>query len=159
MIPQAASLAVPAAPTAPPPTAHPTPVPDATPPPTVGDFTSAAEIATEPAPECVIEDAVYRGGVTVIAGESGAGKSFVVTGAGAAVAEGCAWHGRDVVRGSVAYVAFEADALSRRFQALLRHGSTLEDLYVLRASDPLSPETGNSRATRSAEDCSPSKCG
>ena len=45
----------------------------------VGDFVSAATLAAEPPPVCVIEDAVYRGGVTVLAGESGAGKSFVPT--------------------------------------------------------------------------------
>src|SRR5262249_41634395 len=59
---------------------------------------------------------------------------------GAAVADGVSWHGRAVQRGSVAYCAFEGDALGVRFRALRdAAGRRLENLYVVRATDPLSP--------------------
>ena len=123
-----------------PPHDHPSPETNSEPKPSfVGDFISAATVAEESAPDCVIEDLLYRGGITVLAGESGSGKSFVILDAGTAVSEGRTWHDRNVTHGSVAYVAFEADALARRLQALRRQGRGLEDLYILRASDPLSP--------------------
>ncbi|MGH9320442.1 MAG: AAA family ATPase, partial [Vicinamibacteria bacterium] len=106
---------------------------------TVGEFISARELAREAPRECIVEDAVYRDGITVLAGESGSGKSFVVADMGAAVSEGHRWHGRDVIQGGVAYVAFEADALSLRCQALEAQERGIDDLHFLKASDPLSP--------------------
>ena len=106
---------------------------------TVGDFVSAADIAKEPPPEPIIEDIVYRNWITVLVGESGAGESFVVTDIAAAVFDGFEWQGRGVVQGSSCYVAFEADALQNRVQALQMNGRELKNLYILRAMDPLSP--------------------
>ncbi len=112
---------------------------DGLPPSTVGDFVSALELAREAPRECVVEDAVYRDGVTILSGESGSGKTFLVSDIGAAVSEGHRWHGREVIKGSAAIVAFEADALSLRCQALEAQERGIDDLYFLRASDPLSP--------------------
>ena len=110
-------------------------VPDST----VGDFISAEDIAKTPPPEHVVEDVVVRGGVTVMAAESSAGKTFVGMSIGGAVSEGTEWHGRDVTRGSVAYVAYEADALSLRVQALRERCRDTSNTYFLRAADPMSP--------------------
>lgn len=103
-------------------------------------FRPAAEWVAEPAPESIVEGILWAGAVTILAGESGAGKSFVAEDLGAAVVDGATWHGRATERGSVALVAFEADALNLRFEALRLHGRrTLEDFYAVRAQDPLSP--------------------
>ena len=66
---------------------------------TVGDFVSAEEIAKRPPPEHVVEDIVIRGGVSLLAAESGTGKSFLALSLGAAVSEGRPWSGRDVTHG------------------------------------------------------------
>ena len=103
------------------------------------EFVSFAEVSKRPAHVHVIEDALYRGGITVLAGESAAGKSFVAMNVGAAVAEGHNWHGRAVEHGSVAYIVYEADALEKRVQALKLTNPELKNLYACEAYDPLSP--------------------
>lgn len=102
-------------------------------------FTQAAEIVKRPPREHVVEDIVVRGGVSVLAADAGIGKSTLILGMGAAVSDASQWCGRDVVNGSVTAIAFEADDLSLRVQALQEHGFTLENLYILEASDPISP--------------------
>jgi RecA-family ATPase len=84
----------------------------------------------------------WAGCVTVVVAESGAGKTFLLLGVAAAVADGTPWHGRATQRGSVAYVSFEGDALGLRLQALRDAGYSLRDVHVRRAFDPLSPRIG-----------------
>jgi hypothetical protein len=85
--------------------------------------------------------------VTVLVGESGAGKTFVALDLAAALCDGVAWHGRDVQAGSVVYVVYEG-VLGLRLRALReRVGRRLEHLYVIRSRDPLSP-----RVTRDGEE-------
>ncbi len=102
-------------------------------------FVPAASVVAAPTPDWLIEDAVPCGGLAVLAGESGAGKTFVALDMAAAIAEGVEWFGRAARVGSVGYVTFEGDALSLRLRALAGKGAKLDNLYLLRASDPLSP--------------------
>lgn len=109
------------------------PDPDAGP-----QFLAAAEVMKAAPTEWVIEDLITPG-VNVIASESGGGKTFLaLSQSGAIISEGD-WFGRRTRRGSVAYVTFEADALGLRLQALQSTGVDLTDLYLLRATDPISP--------------------
>jgi len=59
----------------------------------------------------------------------------------AAIADGLPWCSRRVTPGSVAFLSFEGDALAQRLRALhhVQH-HRLDHLYVLRATDPLSPQ-------------------
>ena len=100
---------------------------------------AASEIMTEPRQEAIIAGAAWAGRVVVIVSESGAGKTFVLLGAAAAVADGTSWHGRRVRRGSVVYVSYEGDAFGLRLTALREAGHSLEGLHLIRASEPLSP--------------------
>jgi hypothetical protein len=103
-------------------------------------FVSASEFLRSPAPEQVVEDMAYRDGVTVIAGESGAGKTFYALCLAADIGDGVEHHGHQVIAGSVPYVSFESDAMVLRLQALQAQGAKLENLYLLRANDPISPK-------------------
>lgn len=114
-------------------------------------FQAAAGIIGEPAPDPIVEGALWENCLTVLAAESGAGKTFVQIDLSAAVSAGTPWHGRDTQQGAVAYVAFEGDALNLRFRAARDiRGHRLEHVYVLRAHEPLSP-----RVTHDGEACSP----
>lgn len=105
-------------------------------------FISAHDIIEEKPRDEIVESMAHAGGICVIVGESGAGKTFLAQDIAAAIADGRNWHGRRTERGSIAYVSFEGDALSLRLEALKNHGASLEDFYILRASDPISPRIG-----------------
>lgn len=110
----------------------------------------ALDLIDLPAPVAIVEDIASAGAVTVLAGESGTGKTFVLDDLSGAVGDGDAWHGRATLAGSVVLMAFEGDALGLRFRALRDHvGRRLDHVYVLRGSDPLSPIV-----TRDGETCS-----
>lgn len=103
-------------------------------------FRSAADVMADPPPAQVVEGVVQAGGVSVLVGPSGAGKTFTTSSIAAAVSDGVPWHGRAVQQGSVAYLVYEADAMSSRLRALQqRQGARLEDVYFLAMSAPLSP--------------------
>lgn len=104
-----------------------------------GPFQPALELIDAPVTRFVVESIAVVGGITVLVGESGAGKTFVATGQAAAISDGRDWFGLATRRGSVAYVAYEGDALGLRLRALHSSGALLSDFYVLRATDPLSP--------------------
>ena len=109
-------------------------------------FVSAAAVMAEPRPVDVIEGLAAADRLSVLAGESGAGKTFVLTDAVAHVSSGIPWHGRAVTPGSVAYVSFEGDALGLRLRAVHDvSGHPLEHVHILRASDPLSPRIDRDR--------------
>jgi hypothetical protein len=108
----------------------------------------AVDVIAEAPPTEILEGIAWARNVSVVASESGVGKTFVLLDAGAAVADGVAWHGREVQPGSVVYVSFEGDALGLRLKALRDHvGRRLEHLYIVRAHDPISP-----RVTRDGEE-------
>src|SRR5688572_28842562 len=103
-------------------------------------FHRALDIINRPRPIEIIEGLVVSGGVTVLVGESGTGKSFVMGGAGAAVSDGCTWHGRRVTAGASALLAFEGDDVGLRLRAVHEtQGSRLEHFHVLEQLPPLSP--------------------
>jgi hypothetical protein len=120
---------------------HLPPDPDATPrqhPPL--RFRAALDVIYDPPPVAIVEGIAWADCVSVLAAESGAGKTFVLIDLAAAVSAGLSWYGRDTTAGAVAYLTFEADARSLRLRAARDiRGYRLDDLYDLRASDPLSP--------------------
>lgn len=99
----------------------------------------ALDVISWPAPAAIVEGVAWSGCLTILVSESGTGKTFVVLSMGAAVADGVPWLGREALEGSVLYVGFEGDALPRRLAGLRRKGHRLEHLYIIRASDPISP--------------------
>ncbi len=105
-------------------------------------FHVAAAVLSESRPTAIIEGVAWGGCCSVVVSESGAGKTFLLLGAIAAVSDGRAWHGRAVRRGSCAYISFEGDALGLRLLALRDAGFSLEHAHILRATDPLSPRVG-----------------
>ena len=100
---------------------------------------SALDVINEPEPATAIEGVAYADRVSVLVAESAAGKTFVLLDAAAHVSADLAWHGRNVVGGSVLYISFEGDAIGLRLRALRQIGHTLEHVHILQASDPLSP--------------------
>lgn len=97
--------------TPPPTTSAPTPPPDDTPL-CIGDELRAAlvrgkEVLTLPAPVPLIEDVFDVGALSVTYGRSGSGKSFLAADYALCVASGTWWHGHEVKRGPVLYVAAE----------------------------------------------------
>jgi hypothetical protein len=102
-------------------------------------FRPAEAVLKDPPPVAVVSDLAWHGRVTVLVSESGVGKTFVLLDVAAAVSDRRHWHGRAVSPGSVAYISYEGDALGLRLQALREAGAPLTQLYVLHASEPLSP--------------------
>jgi len=108
----------------------------------------ACDLISEQRPAEIIEGIAYADCITVIAAESGTGKTFVTLDMAAAVSDGVPWHRREVRQGSVIYLAYEGDAYGLRLRALREFARRrLEHLYVIRAHDPISP-----RVTREGED-------
>jgi len=101
---------------------------------------SASEEMNAPRPVAIVEGFAWAACVSVLVAESGAGKTFFLLDVAAAIADGIRWHGRQTQPGSVVFISFEGDALSLRLRALQEVGGRrLEDLWVVRASDPISP--------------------
>jgi AAA domain len=107
----------------------------------------AKAIIAEPRPVEIVGGIAWAGRVGVLVAESGAGKTFVALSLAGAVSDGTPWFGRPVRQGSVAYLSFEGDALGLRLRALRDVvGCRLDHLYLVRASDPLSPRIDFDRA-------------
>jgi hypothetical protein len=112
-------------------------------------FTAATDLMGAPRPVEIVAGVALAGRVTVLAGESGAGKTFVLLDLAAHVSAGLPWHGRLTRQGSVAYLSFEGDALGVRLRALHEvAGHRLEHVHVVRPHDPLLPRGG-----REGEEC------
>lgn len=115
---------------------------------TVPAFISAANVIATPQPLEIVEGIAWAGCRSVLVSESGAGKTFVLLDLAGSVSAGLPFHGRRTEQGSVAYLSYEGDALGLRLRALRDvRKQCLEHVYVLRASDPLSP-----RVTREGEE-------
>ncbi len=113
-------------------------------------FRHAREVMATPRPAAIIEGVAWKGALSVLVSESGAGKTFLLLSAAAAVSGGMPWAGRAVHSGSVAYLSYEGDALNLRLHALVAHqGHRLEHLHILHATDPLSPVTARGIETTS----------
>ena len=105
-------------------------------------FRRALDVIADRRPDDVIEGIAAAGKITVIASESGAGKTFALLSMAAAVSDDRPWHGRLVEQGTVAYFSFEADALGLRLAALRSQGWNLENLFIFAGADPISPRIG-----------------
>lgn len=104
-------------------------------------FVPAAQVlASTATPAAIVEGMFAAQQVAVIAGETSTGKTFVVLSLAASIASGNTWLGRRVQGGSFAYVGFERNDLKRRLQALEDAGASLNNLYTLDASEPISPK-------------------
>lgn len=103
-------------------------------------YRAARDLIASVPPDEIIEGIAWAGCITLLVGESGAGKSFAVASMLAAVSDGKpSWHGRGVAPGSVLYALFEGDAVSNRLRAVTEcKGATLDNVYVLRGREPLS---------------------
>lgn len=100
----------------------------------------ASEIIESPSPAEIAEGIAWAGCITIVAAESGAGKTFVQLDLAAAISAGLPWHGRQTLQGTIVYLSCESDALGRRLRANRDvQGHRLEHVYVIRLSDPLSP--------------------
>lgn len=96
-------------------------------------FDTAHELATKPrSANWLIHGVIPRGGVGLLFGDPGAGKSFLAQAWSAAVGSGLEWLGRAVQGGSVVYVAGEGyGGLGRRMAAWSQHtGAPLHTLPV-----------------------------
>jgi uncharacterized protein YjhX (UPF0386 family) len=105
-------------------------------------FRSAVDVIAEPRRRAVVEGLAFQDSLTMLVSESGAGKTFVALSLAAHVSQGRRWFGRRVRGGAVAYIAFECDDFGSRMQALDEDGHDLSNLYLARASHPLSPRVG-----------------
>lgn len=102
----------------------------------------AATVAKAPPPRWIIDGFAVENGVHLLVSESGTGKTFVLLNLAAHLACGAEWFGLSTSAGSVVYVGLEADALSLRLQAIEEQGFDLANVYVIRATDPISPTIG-----------------
>ena len=83
----------------------------------------------------LVDGLLDRTGLTVMFGESGVGKTFAAIGLACHVAAGRSWHGLDVERGAVLYIAAEAPASAfRRVHAWkIQHGVTELPIAITQA--------------------------
>ncbi len=100
--------------------------------PALRNYQTADEVMREIPARAYVPDRFYEGRVTLFSGESGTGKSFLELHWAATVA-------RDA---SVVIFVYEADALGPRLAALKDQFGNLDNLYVVRASEPISPTQG-----------------
>lgn len=83
---------------------------------------STTELIAMPPPEWLIEPLIPAGGLVVLYGPPGCGKSFVAIDIALAVATGTSWQGRPTNSGEVLYVGAEGGAgISKRVNAWLYH--------------------------------------
>jgi hypothetical protein len=99
----------------------------------------AADAIEAPTPDPIVEGIAWSDSVTVLVGESAAGKTFAELDLAAHVSADLKWHGREVAHGSVVYVGFEGH-VGLRLRALRDVlGHHLHNIYIIRATDPLCP--------------------
>lgn len=110
----------------------------------------ALDLIDAPRPVPIVDGVCYSDSLTVIVAESSGSKTFVAFSLAAAVSDDIPWHGRQTQHGSVCYLSYEGDALGLRLRALRDvAGHRLENLYVIRAHDPLSPHVTREGEVRS----------
>lgn len=82
----------------------------------------AAEFANRPRPKYLIQDLLPQADLAIVYGDSGSGKSFVVTDISMAIARGEAWRGLKTRRGRVVYIVAEGGGgYSLRLKAYAMH--------------------------------------
>ena len=95
-------------------------------------FQSVGELLAAPAASWTVHEILPDCGIGVIWGASGSGKTFAALDLGCAIVRGVPWHGRDVERGGVLYVATEGNLRGRIDAYLHHHGIGPEALDGLR---------------------------
>lgn len=81
---------------------------------------STQELLTMPAPTWLIEPVIPAGGLAVLYGPPGVGKSFVAIDMALSVSAGGTWQGRPVVQGDVLYISAEGGTgIGKRAKAWL----------------------------------------
>lgn len=95
-------------------------------------FQPAHAFASATALPWIIKGVLPQGGLAVVYGESGSGKSFMVLDMAIAIAQGAQWRGRKVRQGQVAYICAEgADGFRKRLAAHSKATSTALDALPL----------------------------
>jgi hypothetical protein len=103
------------------------------------EINTARHLMAAPVPLELVQGMAWAGCITLLVGESGAGKSFVLDAVAAAVSEGRPCFGRATLQKSVLKVACESDHLGRRYIALAEsQGYDLENVYAGRLQVALS---------------------
>ena len=83
-------------------------------------------------PDWLVKGILERNTLAAVIGESGSGKSFIVVDIACCIATGTPWHGRDVQRGPVVYLAGEGrSGLIRRIGAWAHHHSANPETLML----------------------------
>lgn len=96
------------------------------------------EIEASPLPEYLVDGVLPRAGLCVLWGKPGVGKSFVALDVALHVATGRAWQGRQVIKGSVIYIASEGAAgVRQRWSAWRKHHGDQEAVDFWLAPQPL----------------------
>jgi hypothetical protein len=107
---------------------------------------SVEDVLALPEAEWLVEDMIEVGGLTVLYGPSGVGKSFIALEWAASIATARDWHGKVVVPGPVVYVAGEGDrSIGKRLRAHLQeHGiAQMENLYFI--NEPVQMASADNR--------------
>jgi hypothetical protein len=108
-----------------------------------------SDIAIGEGPEWLIADIVPAAGLTVVFGESGCGKSFLVGDSGLAIARGLPWAGKEVLAGTVVYVTAEgASGFRKRLVAYRQHydiGDVPVPFHVIAAAPDLGQKPGDAQ--------------
>lgn len=103
---------------------------------------TADEYLARPRPKWRVKGVLPEGGLALIYGQSGSGKSFLVLDLAAAIVAGDPWRSRAVRRGRVAYIVAEGvGGFRNRIEALKISGRDLSGLMLIPASPDLRRET------------------
>ena len=127
-------------------------------------FVHASEIVQRPPTSWLVDDLLPREDITMMYGESGAGKSFLALDLSLAIARGVEWHGMATRRGAVCWIAAEAEGSMRgRLRAYAQkhlEGLAFEDVpfYVLGAGVNLADKAQMDALAQAAEPFEPALC-
>jgi hypothetical protein len=90
-----------------------------------------------PASPCAVNGIYHQGALVVLVGAPGSGKTFLVLDLALSLATGQSWHGREVSRGTVVYVAAEGRVgLGARIGAWKAHHGVAGRLGLLAILEP-----------------------
>lgn len=82
----------------------------------------AVDFSNRPPPRYLIQDVLPKADLAIVYGDSGSGKSFVVTDMAMSIARGEAWRGKKVQQGRVVYIVAEGGGgYSLRLRAYAQH--------------------------------------
>jgi hypothetical protein len=99
----------------------------------------AVDVMGDSSPAPIVEGCLFSNCITVLVGESAAGKTHVAIAMGAALDAPLGFHGRRVRHGSVVYAGFEGTVGVRLKAYREVAGFWLKHIFVVDCGDPLSP--------------------